>query len=55
MFLSLLLAPFTASTSTPSEVTFFTGLIFGASIGGLWGFLANAVERRNARSERKAN
>ena len=55
MFLGLLLAPCTANTSTPFEATFFTGLVFGASIGGLWGFLANAVERRNARSERKAN
>jgi len=55
MFLGLLFGPFTGGIGTPFEVIFFNELVFGASIGGLWGFLANAVERRNARSERKAN
>ena len=55
MFLGLLFGPFTGGIGTPFKVIFFNELVFGASIGGLWGFLANAVERRNARSERKAN
>lgn len=55
MFLGLLFGPFTGGIGTPFEVIFFNELVFGASIGGLWGFFANAVERRNARSERKAN
>ena len=54
MFLSLLFGPIVSSSSTPYGASVFYDLFFGASIGGLWGFLANAVERRNAR-ERKAN
>ena len=54
MFLGLLFGPIVSSSSTPYGVSVFYDLVFGASIGGLWGFLANAVERRNAR-EQKAN
>ena len=54
MFLSLLFGPIVSSSSTPYGASVFYDLFFGASIGGLWGFLANAIERRNAR-ERKAN
>ena len=54
MFLSLLFCPlfFGDIFNTPYEVVFFNALYFGAAVGGLWGFFANAVERRDARYER---
>lgn len=54
MFLSLLFCPlfFGDIINTPYEVIFFNALYFGAAVGGLWGFFANAVERRDARYER---
>ena len=53
MFLSsLFCALFFGAISTPFEVTFFNSLYFGAAVGGLWGFFANAVERQDARCER---
>ena len=52
MFLSLIFQPLFGDINTPYEVTFFNALYFGAAVGGLWGFFANAVERRDARYER---
>ena len=52
MFLSLIFHPLFGEINMPYEVTFFNSLYFGAAVGGLWGFFANAVERRDARYER---